>query len=92
MKIKLNDKVYNVLKYLCLIGLPAISVLWNALSSIWGWGYIEQVCGTISAIALFIGALIGVSTYSYNQEIKETLIDDYINEDDQAFNSTDVLE
>ena len=34
----------------------------------WGWGYVEQVTTTISAVALFIGALIGVSSANYKKE------------------------
>ena len=70
MKLQFNDKVYDILKWLCLIALPALSVLYSALAGVWGWGYTEQVTTTISAIALFIGALIGVSTSSYNKESK----------------------
>ena len=65
MKFELNNKVYDVLKWLVLIVLPACSGLYAALAGVWGWGYTEQVTTTISAVALFIGALIGVSSASY---------------------------
>ena len=39
-----------------------------ALAGVWGWGYVEQVTTTISAVALFIGALIGVSSANYKKE------------------------
>ena len=68
MRFELNDKVYDVLKWLVLIVLPACSGLYAALAGVWGWGYTEQVTTTISAVALFIGALIGVSSASYKQE------------------------
>ena len=68
MRFELNDKVYDVLKWLVLIVLPACSSLYAALAGVWGWGYVEQVTTTISAVALFIGALIGVSSANYKKE------------------------
>lgn len=64
---KLDDKVYNVLKYICQIALPAIGGLYFALSQIWNLPYGEQVVGTISAITACLGILLGISTYQYNK-------------------------
>lgn len=63
---KFNNKVYDVLKWVCLIGLPALSVFYAALDSAFNWGYTETVCTVIAAVEAFIGALIGVSTREYN--------------------------
>lgn len=60
-------KVYDVLKWLCVIFLPAVSTLYFALGNIWSFPYIEQITGTIAAIEVFIGAIIGISTYNYNK-------------------------
>ena len=65
MKIQLNDKVYDVLKWVCLIALPAAGVLYAALAGLWGWGYTQQVVGTLAAVETFLGALLGVSTAQY---------------------------
>lgn len=62
----LDNKVYDVLKYIALIVLPALGTLYFALSSIWGLPYGEQIVGTITAIDAFLGALIGVSSSNYN--------------------------
>ena len=61
MKLQFNDKVYDILKWLCLIALPALSVLYSALAGVWGWPY------AINAVVAFVGALIGISTASYNK-------------------------
>lgn len=66
MRFQLNDKVYDVLKWMCLIALPALSVLYGVLSGVWGWGYAEEVSTTVNAVVAFVGALIGLSTASYN--------------------------
>lgn len=67
----LNDRIYTVLKWLALICLPAVSVLIGALGQIWQWPDADKITLTISAVATFIGALIGVSTIKYNASKKE---------------------
>lgn len=62
------DKVYNVLKWICLICLPAMAFGYGQLSEIWGLPMAEQIPKTINLIATIIGILIGVSTYSYKQD------------------------
>lgn len=68
---KLNDKLYNVLKWLALIVLPALATFIVTIGTIWGWADLAKNIGaTITAIALLIGAIIGVSQISYNKEVK----------------------
>ena len=64
---KLPNEIYDVLKWICLIALPAIATLWFALGKIWGFPYLAEIEGTIIAIDTFIGALIGISTVQYNK-------------------------
>ena len=65
---RLPDKIYNILKWLCLICLPALAVLYFTLSKIWNLPYGAEIPATINAIAVFVGALIGISQISYNKE------------------------
>ena len=65
---KLSNSVYDVLKFLCTILLPALGTLYFALSKIWGLPLAEEIVGTLSAIAVFIGAVIGISSVQYNKE------------------------
>ena len=67
---KINDKVYTVLKWVTMIALPAIGTLYFTLSSIWGFPYAEQVIGTITAISTFLGVILGISTSQYNKSKK----------------------
>ena len=67
----MSNKVYDVLKYIALIVLPAIGTLYFALSGIWGLPYGEQVVGTITAIDTFLGALLRLSTLQYEKKIEE---------------------
>lgn len=68
MEFKLNNKVYDVLKWACLIALPALSVLYKVLSGVWGWPYANEVATTINAVIAFVGAMIGISTKSYLED------------------------
>lgn len=65
---KLPDKVYDVLKWICLIALPALAVLYFTLAKIWGLPYGAEIPATINAIDVFLGALIGISHISINKE------------------------
>ena len=65
---KLSNKAYDVLKWLCLIALPALGSLYFGLAKIWGFPYGVEVVGTLDLVAAFIGALIGVSTRAYKKE------------------------
>lgn len=66
----LNDKIYDILKWVALIVLPAIATLYTALAGIWGLPFGDEIPATITAIDLFLGALLGVSTAKYNKEDK----------------------
>lgn len=65
---KLPDRVYDILKWICLIVLPALSVLYATLAGIWGLPYASQIPLTIDAIDVFLGALIGISHLSIKKE------------------------
>lgn len=64
---KLNDKVYDILKWVAQIVLPALGTFYFAIASIWHLPFAEQVVGTITAVDALLGALIGVSTMSYKK-------------------------
>lgn len=64
----MSNKLYDKLKFIALIALPAIGTLYFALSGIWGLPYGEQIVGTITALDTFLGALLGVSTAQYNKK------------------------
>ena len=65
----MSNKVYDVLKYICQIVIPAIATLYFALAQIWGFPYAEQIVGTLTAIDTFLGVLLGVSSARYNKNV-----------------------
>ena len=62
------NKVYDILKYVALIVLPALAVFYSTLSNIWGLPFHDAIPDTIMAVDLFLGALLKVSTDNYNKE------------------------
>ena len=64
---KLSDSVYKVLKWLGLIALPALATFYGVIGKVWSIPYTAEIVTTITAVATLIGALIGVSTVSYNK-------------------------
>lgn len=66
-----NDKSYNLIKWIAQLVLPAAGTLYFALSQIWGFPYGEEIVGTITAIDVFLGALIGISTVQYNKSVSD---------------------
>jgi hypothetical protein len=65
-----NSKVYDALKWIALVVLPATTTLWLALASIWGWPYAEAIGATLAAITAFLGALLGVSSVQYAKKLE----------------------
>lgn len=63
----LNDGVYTTLKHGAAVVLPALSAFYFALAQIWHLPHVEQVMGTIAAVNTAVGALVGVSTLTYNK-------------------------
>ena len=64
---RIPDKLYDILKWVVVIFLPALSTAIFGLGELYGFDS-HLICGTIAIVCTFIGALIGVSTYKYNKE------------------------
>ena len=67
----LNSKVYDVLKWIALVALPATTALWLTLANIWGFPYAEAIGATLAAVTTFLGALLGVSSLQYAKKLKD---------------------
>lgn len=67
----MNDKLYNALKWIAQIVLPALATLYFAISQIWGLPLGEEIVGTVTAVDAFLGALLGISTIAYNKKNTE---------------------
>jgi hypothetical protein len=64
----MNNKTYDILKWVAQLLLPALGTLYFALAGLWGFPYGEQIVGTITALDAFLGAILGISTVQYNKQ------------------------
>lgn len=64
---KMTNKVYDVLKWIALIALDAIGLFYNTMSAIWGLPFGDEVLATCTAMSVFLGALIGISSAQYQK-------------------------
>lgn len=88
-----NEKVYDALKWIALVFLPACNVLFLTLARAWGFSVnVEAISITICAVSTFIGALIGISGIKYqalvNTDIPENILAELV-EDADAINDSE---
>ena len=69
----MSNKTYDVLKYIAQIVLPALATFYFAIAQIWGLPYAEEIVGTISAVDVLLGALLGLSSRAYFKEQEERI-------------------
>lgn len=65
---KLSNKLYDVLKWVVMIAIPALTTAYVGLSAVWGWPYATEVAKTSAVICTLLGALLGISTAEYNKK------------------------
>lgn len=67
---KLPNKIYDIMKWLVVICIPALTVAYCGLDAVFGWGYADVVAKVSAIICTLIGSLIGISTAEYNREMQ----------------------
>ena len=68
-----SNKVYDILKYICQIGLPAVLAFLSAVLGLLNVdaSIIAMIVGIGTAFDTLLGTLLGISTYNYNKAEKE---------------------
>lgn len=66
---KMSSKVYDVLKYIALIVLPALATFYAVIAEIWTLPFPQAIPATIMAVDTFLGALIKLSSDKYYAEL-----------------------
>lgn len=61
----LPNKLYDILKWIALVCLPAIAVLYLSIAGIWNLPFGQEISGTIMAIDTFLGVVLGISSIEY---------------------------
>lgn len=64
----LNGKIYDVMKWLVLIALPALTVAYTGLDAVFGWGYGDVVAKVSAIVCTLLGTLLGISSAQYYKE------------------------
>ena len=67
----MNNKTYDILKWVALVGLYALATLVNGIGDIWGVPYTEQIVQTINLVGTVIGIVLGISNVSYKKKVSE---------------------
>lgn len=66
----MSNKLYDVLKYIAMIVLPALAVLYSTLAGLWGLPYPKEISETIMAIDAFMGAVLMLSSANYKKALE----------------------
>lgn len=64
----MSNRLYDILKWIAQLLLPALGALYFALAQIWGFPYGEEIVGTLTAVDAFLGVILGISTAQYNKQ------------------------
>ena len=67
----LPDKLYDALKWITLVAIPALSTAFVGFASIFGWPYADEVAKASVVVCTLLGALLGISTAQYNKEAQQ---------------------
>lgn len=67
---KMSNKVYDVLKWMAILFLPALASLIKGVFAVWNIPYGDPIAQTIIYFQIFLGAILGISHIQYkaNQE------------------------
>ena len=63
-----NSKIYDILKWIALVTLPALATLYLGLAKVWGLPYGPEISATIMLIDTFLGTLLGISSIKYSKQ------------------------
>lgn len=64
----MSNKLFDTLRFLQTVLLPAIGTLYFALADIWHLPYAPEVVGTITALTAFLGAFVEYKRQTYKGE------------------------
>lgn len=69
---QLPDSVYNVLKWITLVLLPALTTLVGVILNCFNVGCTDIVLTIMTAVTTFMGAVLGISSANYNKNLNST--------------------
>ena len=69
----MSNRLYDILKWIALVLIPALASLYFGLSKIWGFPLGEEVVGTLTVIDTFLGTLLGISNVKYKNALLDSV-------------------
>lgn len=64
----MSNEVYDILKFIAQIVLPAIATFYSTLSGIWGLPFGKEISATIMALDTLLGAVLMISNNNYKNQ------------------------
>ena len=68
---QLPDNVYDILKWIALVFLPALTTLVGVILNCFNVGCTDIVLTIMTAVTTFMGAILGISNINYNKNKEE---------------------
>lgn len=65
---------YDALKNVALLWIPALATLINTVGMVWGLPYTNEITATITAVGVFLGAGLKISSNNYTPPIDGDLV------------------
>lgn len=72
----LPNHIYDILKALVTVAIPACTTFYVTLDSIFGWGYGDIVAKVSAAVCTLLGSLMGISSANYYRQNSLPMPDD----------------
>ena len=63
-----SEKWYQILRYICLIALPALTTFYGVLGATLNIPYVQETLTIMVALDTLLGSLLQISTNQYNKE------------------------
>lgn len=66
----MTNRIYDVFKWLSLVAIDALGLLYSTLATIWNLPYGDEVLRTCAAVSMCVGTLIGISGVQYQRSLR----------------------
>jgi hypothetical protein len=65
-----SNRVFDALKWIVMVCIPAVTTAYVGLSAIWGFPFADEVAKTSAVICVLLGSLLGISSIQYYKDGK----------------------
>ena len=65
----MSNKMYDVLKWITMVVLPAVASLYTGLAAVWNLPLANAIPDTIMLLVTFFGIVLGISSERYKNKV-----------------------